>query len=714
MDGLFSPRWYRVAGVHPRLRSHVRVSRHVYRGQVWYLLQDQSSGRNHRVDETAFHFIGRMDGKRSTDEIWHSLLNQLGERTPTQDETIEILCQLSDNDLLQCEITPNVAELFRRRFEKDRKRRLAMLNPLAFKVPLFDPDKLLTHLAPLARALFNPTALLIWVAVVTLAALSAGSNWQSLKAYAGVHTLTPGFLLLLWLTYPVVKAVHELGHGLAVKAWGGEVRETGISLLLLVPVPFVDASAASAFPEKHRRAFVGAAGIMVELFLAALALFIWSSVEDGLVRQTAFVVMLVGSVSTVLFNGNPLLRFDGYYVLSDLLDMPNLGPRSNAYIGYLTQRYLLKVDNAVSPVTARGEPSLLFGYAVLSYGYRWFIAGLIVFWCGSYSFWLGAGAGVLVGFSMVVKPIARAIEFLRKSPQLARNRSRSYAVAGGVAAAALVLLFVVPVPFSTVAQGVVWLPEKARVRAQTGGFVDEVLAADGQQVRAGDTLLVLSDPELKAREAAARARVVAVEIEYTRAMGADTPKSHALKEELAAQRAELAEIQRRIRSLQVSAEVDGTLVMPRPQDLPGSYVEKGTVLAHVLRAEDISVKVVVPQADAGVIRSGIEDVVVNLTDRGGELVSAKLTGEVPAATAILPTAALGDRAGGPVATDPSDKQGTRTLEPVFLLDVRLAAKQVERVGTRVWVRFDHGARPIGVQWQRRLHQLLLKQFNPVG
>jgi putative peptide zinc metalloprotease protein len=87
---------------------------------------------------------------------------------------------------------------------------------------------------------------------------------------------------------------------------------------------------------------------------------------------------------------------------------------------------------------------------------------------------------------------------------------------------------------------------------------------------------------------------------------------------------------------------------------------------------------------------------------------------VPAATDVLPTAALGDRAGGPVPTDPADKEGTRTLEPVFLFDVRLAAKQVERVGGRVWVRFDHGARPLGVQWQRRLHQLLLKQFNPVS
>jgi putative peptide zinc metalloprotease protein len=217
-----------------------------------------------------------------------------------------------------------------------------------------------------------------------------------------------------------------------------------------------------------------------------------------------------------------------------------------------------------------------------------------------------------------------------------------------------------------------------------------------------------------AREAASRARVAGLEIEYTQAMGADTPKSQSLKEELAAQRADLEEMRRRLSSLLVTAKVEGTLVMPRPQDLPGSYLSKGTVLAHVLRPEDISVKVVVPQADAGLIRSGTEDVEVALSDRRGELVSAKLTGEVPAATAILPTAALGDRAGGPVATDPTDKDGTRTLEPVFLFDVRLASKQVERVGSRVWVRFDHGARPLGVQWHRRLHQLLLKQFNPVS
>ena len=174
---------------------------------------------------------------------------------------------------------------------------------------------------------------------------------------------------------------------------------------------------------------------MVELFLAALALFVWLHVADGTVRDIAFVIMLIGGMSTVLFNGNPLLRFDGYYVLSDLLDIPNLGSRSNAYIVYLAQRRLLGVQSAVSPVTGPGEAPLLFGYAVLSFAYRWFVAGLIILWAGHFSFWAGILVGAGVAWTMVIKPLIGLWRFLTSAPQLSRTRTRSMTIAGGVAAA---------------------------------------------------------------------------------------------------------------------------------------------------------------------------------------------------------------------------------------------------------------------------------------
>jgi putative peptide zinc metalloprotease protein len=526
--------------------------------------------------------------------------------------------------------------------------------------------------------------------------------------------LTPRYLLLLWLCYPVIKLLHELGHGLAVQAWGGDVREMGLSLLLLVPVPFVDASAASAFPEKHRRVVVGAAGIMVELFLAALAAFVWLRVQDGAVRDIAFVTMLIGGMSTLLFNGNPLLRFDGYYVLSDMLDVPNLGPRANAYIGYLAQRRLLGVTGASSPVTGRGEGPVLFGYAALAYAYRWFIAGLIVLWAGHFSLWTGLLAGALVAVTMVFKPLAGLWRFLTSAPQIARTRTRSMTVAGGVAAILFVLVCVIPFPFATSAQGVVWLPEQARIRAGTDGFVTEVLAKDGQAVKIGDPILVLSDPDLIMEQQRLQAAIMGLEVEFTREVARNTSRAKSISEDAAAKRAELAHVEKRLASLRVESQTDGTLVMPRALDLPGSFVAKGTVLANVLRPELISVKVAVPQEDAGLIRSDTRAVEVKLADLPGSSLQGRLTTEVPGATNQLPTAALGDRAGGPFVTDPADKEGLKTLEPVFLLDLRLTSKMLERVGGRAWLRFDHGARPLAFQWHRRMQQLFLKQFNPEG
>jgi putative peptide zinc metalloprotease protein len=453
---------------------------------------------------------------------------------------------------------------------------------------------------------------------------------------------------------------------------------------------------------------------MVELLLAALALAVWTHVQDGVVRDVAFVVMVIGGVSTVLFNGNPLLRFDGYYVLSDALDIPNLGPRSNAYIAYLAQRKVLGLRDATSPISGKGEAPLLFGYALAAFAYRWVVAALIVSWAGHFAFWLGVLVAAAVVLLMAVKPLVSIGRFLLHSPALSRSRTRNLGVVSGLAAAALIVLFALPLSFSTVAQGVVWLPEQARIRAQSDGFVVEVAASDGQRVAKGDLLLMLDDPELKVRRNALAARLQSLEVEYNQKMPIDAGEAQSVAEEMEAVRAEVAEAQRRVDALRVTSPVDGALVLPRAQDLPGTFVTQGAVLAHVLRAEDVNVKVAVPQAEAGLIRTGVRAVEVALLDRHGQTVAGKLEGDLPGASSLLPTAALGDRGGGTMPTDPADAEGVRTLEPVFLLDVRLATRTLEHVGSRVWVRFDHGPRPLGLQWYRRVQQLLLKQFNPEG
>ena len=167
-------------------------------------------------------------------------------------------------------------------------------------------------------------------------------------------------VFLLWLVYPVIKTIHEFSHAYTVKHWGGEVHEMGVMFLVFVPIPYMDASSSAAFNARYKRVMVGAAGILAELLLAATAMIVWANVEPGVVRAVAFNVMIIAGVSTILFNGNPLLRFDAYYVLSDLIEIPNLAMRSNNYIIYLLQKYLLNLEGAQNPVIGKRRGSVVY------------------------------------------------------------------------------------------------------------------------------------------------------------------------------------------------------------------------------------------------------------------------------------------------------------------------------------------------------------------
>ncbi|MEE9149497.1 MAG: hypothetical protein V3U27_19115, partial [Candidatus Tectomicrobia bacterium] len=312
-EPLFSASWYRVAALRPRLRSHAHIHRHHYRGQLWYVLQDVAAQRYHRFSPAAYGLIGLMDGRRTVQEIWQEASSHLGDDAPTQDEVIQILTQLHAADVLQCDVPPDSAEMLLRydRQRRDKWQR-QLLSPLSWRFPLFDPERILQRLLPFTRPLLSSTGALLWLAVVGMATVLAAMHWHDLTHNLMDRVLAPHNVVLLWLLFPVVKILHEFGHGCATKVYGGEVHEMGLMLLVLQPLPYVDASAASAFRAKWQRIVVGAAGMLVELFIASLALFVWLNVEPGTVRAVAYNIMFIAGVSTVLFNANPLLCYDGY------------------------------------------------------------------------------------------------------------------------------------------------------------------------------------------------------------------------------------------------------------------------------------------------------------------------------------------------------------------------------------------------------------------
>jgi putative peptide zinc metalloprotease protein len=321
---------------------------------------------------------------------------------------------------------------------------------------------------------------------------------------------------------------------------------------------------------------------------------------------------------------------------------------------------------------------------------------------------LGALALAWTLFDMLLRPLWRGTRFLARDPRLAARRGRALAVGATSAALLTALVGVLPLPQATRAVGVVTAPEGARVRAGTDGFVVELLAQDGEAVRRGQVLMRLEEPGLQAERARLAAQAIALDVTQHEALFTNPAKAQGIGAEAERVRADLARVDERIALLDVRSPADGRLVVPRPDDLPMQYAARGTMLAFVLDGEPVELRVPVSEDDVDLVRHGTRAVAVRLADAPVRERTATLLREVPAGAGRLPSAALGDRGGGPWVTDPADAEGLRTLAPVFVVDLRLPGSAVERIGGRAAVRFDHGSAPLAVQLWRSGRQAFLR------
>ena len=713
-DSHFSPSWYRVAELKPRLRSHAEIHRHDYRGKVWFILQDHAAGRSHRFSPAAYRFIGMMNGKHTVQQLWDAINTEAGDLAPTQDEVIRLLGQIHAADALICDVTPDSRELFRRYQRQERQKlKQRLWTPMAIRIPLIDPERFLQRTLPIARLLLNKYTALIWLIVAIAGIVLASVHWGDLTENIIDNALTPQNLLLLWFVYPVVKALHELGHAYTAKMAGGEVHEIGIMFLVFMPVPYVDVSSTWGFRDKSKRMLVGAAGIAVEVFLGALALFTWLAVEPGVVHVVAYNVMLISGVSTLLFNGNPLLRFDGYYVLADMLEIPNLGGRSNKYLGYLIQRYMFKVTDAESPADSPGERFWFVVYGIAAFFYRMFIMFVIILYVGGKFFTIGIALAIWATITQIIVPLGKNMAFLFKSPRLKSNRKRSVGVAAIFVGCIVGLLFFLPAPLWTLAEGVTWPSEKSRVRAEADGFIVELLVADRSQVEPGQSIILTRDPVSQARVKRLEAQKKQLEIQLAAARTQDRVQADIVRQELIVATEDLLRARERSDSLVIRSPRAGVFIVPLEQDQPDRFVRKGEVVAYVTNPDDHTrVRAAVSQDDIGLVRERIRKVDVRAAGWNSQSYPSSVAREIPGGTHQLPTAALGSMGGGPFVTDPGDREGRKTLERVFEIEISLPAEgRTEYLGTRMYVRFDHGFEPLGVQAWRALRQLFLRQFG---
>jgi putative peptide zinc metalloprotease protein len=371
------------------------------------------------------------------------------------------------------------------------------------------------------------------------------------------------------------------------------------------------------------------------------------------------------------------------------------------------------VKDAGSDVSTAGERLWLFFYGLLSFLYRMFVTVAIALFIGAQFFFIGVLLALWAVGMMALMPLVRALRYLQTRQPLRERRRRIVAAAAVVVTVLGVLAATVPLPQRSLAQGVVWLPERSILYAGAHGFVRSVHAEPGAQVRAGQTLVERFDPALEAQVATQEARVAELAANYRLEFVTNRPRAEMVREQLDAERAALERTRTRLAELPVKALVDGQFTIRTPQDLSGRWHRQGDIIGYVLGSEAPIVRVVVEQADAGLVAATTRQVHLRLADEVDRVIPAHIARQVPAGRDEAPSQALVGSGGGPLAADPNDPQGRKTLERTFQFDLALDAPLGRHAGygQRVYVRFDLAPAPLTTQAWRALRRLFLRHFD---
>ena len=398
--------------------------------------------------------------------------------------------------------------------------------------------------------------------------------------------------------------------------------------------------------------------------------------------------------------------------LSFLLEIPNLAQRSLRQWTYLLERYVLRARDQEPPNATRSEKAWLLFYGLASTIYRVFITLLIALFIAGKFFIIGIVLALWAVGVMVAVPLFKGIRHLSTNPRLRGRRRRAVAILGGALATILALLGFVPVPYHSAAEGIVWLPEQALVRAGTNGFVDRFVAPPGSSVVPGDELVRLVEPAVTAQHAIARAKVAELEAVHVMEAATDRIRAAVIRERLRQERVTLAIIEERAADLIVRARVAGGFAVVSQDDLLGRYFRKGELIGHVIGPTPPLVRVVVPQDATDQVRLESDRVHVQVLNRAHLVQTGRIVREVPAGDEYLPSRAVSVEGGGVIATDPRDTKGPKALRRMFQFDILLEdATQFTTFGQRVLVRFEHQPRPLLEQWYRSLRLLFLSRFS---
>ena len=426
----------------------------------------------------------------------------------TLEELQQFLGMLHRSGLVLADVTGQGEQLHKRHKERKRKERIGKLaSVLAIRFRGFDPGWLLDITYPWVRWMFHPVvvvaSILLILAAGTLVAVefdSFQSRLPRFEQFFGAHNW-------FWLAVAlgVTKILHEMGHGLVCKHFGGQCHEMGMMLLVLTPCLYMNVSDSWMLPSKYRRAAIAAAGIYVELVIAAIATFIWwMSDPNAIIAQVCLSIMFVSSVSTILFNGNPLLRYDGYYILSDLIEIPNLRQKASSILNRTMGHWLLGIEPPPDPFLPQKRQAFFALYSVAAAVYRWVVVlGILYFLHKVFEPYrleiIGQAIGMMAVYGLVVQPLWKLGKFFYVPGRLRKVKRTRFAISLVGVTALLLGVLLIPLPYNVLATFEIQPADAVAVYIEEPGEIvgrrDRPKAGD--EINKGDLLVQLTNFELE-------------------------------------------------------------------------------------------------------------------------------------------------------------------------------------------------------------------------
>jgi putative peptide zinc metalloprotease protein len=596
-----------------KLRPDLVVQPQFYEGMTHYVIKDPLALKYFRFKIEEYFLLQQLDGKLTLQEVKKAFERKYRPQTISIEDLTRFVAQLHEAGLIQIDTAEQAKVLIRRR-KKNRWRKVGAFfaNILFIKIPIIDPEQLLTRMYPYFRWIFTRTFVTLSVTSMLVAIGLAISQWRTL--YDELPDYQNMFnwwtILSFWISLAVVKVIHEFGHGLTAKHFGGEVHEMGMLFLVLTPALYCDVTDSWLLPNKWRRIWISAAGIYVECFLASIATFIWLYSAPGLLHSLALATMIICSISTIMFNANPLLRYDGYYVMADWLEIPNLRIKSAQFFGYLMQEKVLGLEIPVQSYLPRSRRILFVTYAIASYLYRWFVTVMILRFLSqvlkpykleTISYLLAAGALVpLVGV-----PVYQIIKFV-KTPGRMRKVKKARAAAFAAAAAALVTgILLIPTPLRIQGSLVLRLAKPEEVYAEVEGRLVELNVKNGDWVKKDTVLAKLSNPE-KQKELLQRQQDQMVNFHKALWFGrSDEPENRAQEKqhEQFAEKLEpmISKIVDQIGKLTLICNRDGQVVGSPHKETVGQWVKPGKPFCEVGDPYKLEAHLIIDQSDIHLI-----------------------------------------------------------------------------------------------------------------